>query len=251
METEKPEHQNFDLVDEKRLLATLLSKRPHAGSLQASALVALIIIFTTLLYWRLPVETAQLLPASKEAIFGQSEWWRLFTAVFIHADPAHLLSNLLLLGIFGFFVFGYFGFTVFPLSVVFASGLVNGLTLAYHETGTILLGASGMVYVLGAFWLTLYFFIQRQYRFRNRLIRVTGISLMLFAPTTFVPTTSYAAHGWGFVLGVFIGIIYFLWNKEKIREHEVYETSQDLRNMMTTHLQTASADGLEGSNPER
>lgn len=36
-----------------------------------------------------------------EAVFGRGEWWRPFTALFLHADPDHILANLLT----GIFIF--------------------------------------------------------------------------------------------------------------------------------------------------
>ncbi len=86
-----------------------------------------------------------------------------------------------------------------------------------------LLGASGWVYLLGGFWLTLYLLIQRQYRFSRRLMRVFGIALMVFFPTSFEPTTSYRTHFIGFIVGVAMGLYFFYSNKKKILAYEEYK----------------------------
>lgn len=221
----KIEDPQIRFIEERRLVGTMLSTTPHSWSAIVSAFIAFAVILTTLVYWMLPLDKSNLLTASYNSVFVNGQWWRLLSAVFIHSDPAHLLSNLLLLSIFGFFVYGYFGLRIFPLMAVLIAAIVNGLTVASYDSEMVLLGASGLVYVLGAFWLTLYFFIQRQYRITSRLIRVVGISLMLFAPSTFVPTTSYTAHAIGFLLGVLSGGIYFYLNFKKIRSHEVFEST--------------------------
>jgi membrane associated rhomboid family serine protease len=78
------------------------------------------------------------------AAVSHGEWWRLFTAVFLHADPAHLAANagvgLLLLGL----VMGRYGTGVGALAA-FLSG-VGGNVLTWLIYGTHRsLGASGMV----------------------------------------------------------------------------------------------------------
>ena len=181
----------------------------------------LLVSVVTLYDWRLGCE----LSVSRAEVFSQGQYWRLLTAVFVHADLAHLLSNVYMLFIFSLFVYGYFGFMAFPVLSVFAAAVVNGLAVLTYPPEVELLGASGLVYVLGGFWLTLYFFIQRQYSVPSRLLRVTGIALMVFFPTTFIASTSYRTHAIGFVVGVAVGAFYFLRKRNTIRRHEVYKTT--------------------------
>ena len=217
--------QPTEMIEEKRLVSTLITGVPKASSFFVAGMTVLFVILTTLLYWLAPLSTAELMPAAKNSVFQEHQWWRLVTAVFIHSELEHLLSNMLMLGIFSFFIYGYFGFTIFPMISLLLAAAVNALTIASYNPETSLLGASGLVYVLGGFWLSMYFLIQRQYLPMNRLIRVVGVALMLFAPTTFVPTTSYMAHGIGFLFGVSAATIYFFINKKNIRQHEVYHVA--------------------------
>ncbi|MEO0336539.1 MAG: rhomboid family intramembrane serine protease, partial [Pseudomonadota bacterium] len=143
-----------------------------------------------------------------------------FTATLIHADFGHLLSNSYMLLIFSYFVYGYFGSIAFPFGSFILAGLVNVLTVLTMPPETGLLGASGLVYLLGGFWLTSYFFIQRQHTLLPRLIRVLGIALMVFFPTTFVPTTSYMAHAIGFAVGSVFAVTFFAYKKKWIRSFE-------------------------------
>lgn len=225
MDTVNTSIQPSEMIEEKRLVSTLITGVPQESSFFVAGMTVLFVILTTLLFWLAPISTAELMPAAKISVFQQHQWWRLFTAVFIHSNLEHLLSNMLMLGIFSFFIYGYFGFTIFPVISLLLAAVVNALTIASYSAETSLLGASGLVYVLGGFWLSMYFFIQRQYAPVNRLIRVVGVALMLFAPTTFVPTTSYLAHGIGFLFGVISATIYFFINKKIIRQHEVYQVT--------------------------
>ena len=206
----------MQLIEEKRLIKTLLSKKPQAGSFAMALFTVLLVTVITLFEWRSGLD----LSAERSG-----EYWRLLTAVFVHADVAHLLSNLYMLFIFSFFVYGYFGFLVFPVISLLTAVAVNFVAVMSYPPEMHLLGASGLVYILGGFWLTLYFFIQRQYSVLNRLLRVSGIALMVFFPSTFIPSTSYRAHGIGFLAGIIFGVFYYARKRTSILSHEVFKTT--------------------------
>ncbi len=222
----KFEEDETHYIQENRLISTIITGKPHTQSLWVALLTIFVIsLVTTQVYWNDIFGLADKLPAINKKIFSNYEWWRPFTAIFIHADAKHLLSNMYMLGIFSFFVYGYFGFTVYPIISYFIAGIVNVLAVFTYPADVRLLGASGLVYVLGGFWLCMYFLIQRQYRVFNRLLRVFGIALIIFFPSTFSPTTSYRTHAIGFIFGILMGTIYFYKKCNLIRAHEVYRTS--------------------------
>ena len=208
---------------EKRLVKTLITQKPRNTSFLVTSLILLFIILVTQIYWMDFASLAEYLPAVNQKIFYQGQWWRVFTAILIHSDLAHLLSNLYMLSIFSFFVYGYFGFKVYPLFTFLGASLVNLISVATYPQEVRLLGASGLVYLLGGFWLSLYLFIQRQYTISSRIMRVLGIALMVFFPTSFEATTSYRTHFIGFIIGVAMGFFYFFKNKQSIQEYEVYK----------------------------
>lgn len=209
-------------VAEKKIIGTLMTGKPSDKASIAALMTIFVMVAGTLFYWNAPLNWANWLYITRADFFQSGQVWRAFTAIFVHADIEHLLSNMLLLWVFSFFIFGYFGFKVFPVLSLFMAALVNVLTVWTYEPSIHLIGASGLVYFLGGLWLTLYAQIQRQYSWGQRLLRVVGIALMIFLPSTFVASTSYRAHAIGFLMGVFVGILYFYKNKEKIRLHEVY-----------------------------
>ncbi len=211
------------IIEERRLVGTLITQKPGKASFAAAAMTFAVMALCTQFYWGNIFGLAEFLPAVQTEVFKNGQWWRIFTATLIHADFGHFLSNMYMLCIFAFFVFGYFGFWVYPVTTFLLAGAVNLIAILTYAPEVRLLGASGLVYLLGGLWLSLYFLIQRQYKIFSRALRVIGIGIMIFGPTTFVPTTSYRTHAIGFFAGVLIGIFYFRKNRDWIRSFETYK----------------------------
>lgn len=210
--------------------------------------LVLLITFVSQVYWQNLFQVADLLPAERDQIFNQNQWWRAFTAVLIHSDLGHYLNNLYMFIVFGFFCFSYFGAFQVPLLTFLGAGFVNLMAIATYPKEVNLLGASGWVYLLGGLWLTLYLLIQRQYSYTSRILRVVGVSLMMFFPTTFVPTTSYRTHAIGFIAGVAIAVIYFVINKKWIRSFEVWQVDGIFFDIPSLREQRSSSDEFSHSN---
>ncbi|MCB0412308.1 MAG: rhomboid family intramembrane serine protease [Bdellovibrionales bacterium] len=216
--------ENYELHDFNfRLRKTLLSEAPKPASFWVTGLMVLLMALMSQIYWHDTFGISDFLPAIREKVFQQGQWWRVFTATFIHADLEHFLSNLLMLTVFSYFVFGYFGSLVLPVVLLVLAGLVNAMAIFTYPAEVQLVGASGLVYLLGGFWLTMYLILQRQYKWLNRSLRVLGTGMVLFLPTSFVPTTSYRTHGIGFAIGVIAALVYFILNHQKLLDHEIYE----------------------------
>lgn len=213
------------LIEEKRLVGTWITTKPTADAFLVASGTVILMSLLTLFFWLAPQSLSSLMPSVREQVFTNGQFWRLFTAMFAHADIEHLLSNMYMLWIFSYFVFGYFGSKIFPLLSLLLGALINAFAILTYPAKTELIGASGLVYFLGGLWLTLYFLIQRQYRPLNRTLRVVGIALMIFVPSEFVPSTSYRTHAIGFAIGTITALFYFLKNKEKIRSKEEYKIS--------------------------
>jgi membrane associated rhomboid family serine protease len=138
---------------------------------------------------------------------SHGEWWRLFTAVFLHADLGHFAMN----AAFGFLLLGLtmgaFG-TGFGLLTAYLAGVGGNLAtwLVYSE-GHRNLGASGMVMgCLGLLASQTIFFRRGPNNFK---IAVAGIAagLMLFTLLGLSPGSDVLAHFGGFVSGFALGSI--------------------------------------------
>jgi len=214
---------DWDVDREAVVKATLLSKKPAAGSF-AVALVSVSFLFAaSLLYWTDAFGVAAFLPASRESVFFRGEYWRLLTSIFIHADFGHFLSNGIVFGVLSFLLFAYYGPAVYPILTFAFGALVTGLSLRTYPARTQLVGASGVVYLMAGFWLVLYLLIERRLSIKKRLVRAVGFGLIVLLPTAVEPAVSYRTHFIGFVVGAAFGFAYFSKRKEALRAAERVE----------------------------
>lgn len=167
--------------------------------------------------------------ANYNIVFEQKEWWKAFTTMFVHADLSHLGANAVLFSVLGILLNNYFGWLVFPVVSLVAGGIINLLVLSQYPHETYLVGISGVVYFMGAFWMTLHFFIERQNSNFRRLTHVVALSLIIFFPDlmNLKPNVSYLAHSVGFGLGLLAGIAYFVLKYPEIRRNEVWTIVSD------------------------
>jgi len=205
-----------------KLVKTLLHRAPRSDSNSISLLVVAVISVITIAGWRFE-SFGRLLPVSGAQVFDQYEFWRPWSACFAHADLPHLLSNMFMFAILARFLGGHFGYWIFPFWVFFLGGIANLLVLPSYPPDVNVLGASGVVNVLGGVWLSLFFFISRNYRWKGRVLRTLGVGLLLFAPQEFRPQVAERVHMAGLLVGVIFGSGWFVMFKDRIRSYEVWE----------------------------
>ena len=104
-----------------------------------------------------------------------------------------------------------------------AGAIVTLISVLIYPPEIFIVGASGVIYLMAAFWLTLYVGLERRFSVGKRILRVTGLILIMLIPTGFNPITSYRTHAIGFGVGVLIAILYFLTNKDRFRREEAVE----------------------------
>ena len=182
------------------------------------------------IYWGNSFGLAAHLVPNHENVFGKHQFWRLFTGILIHADLSHFFSNAIGLFLFGYLLYGYFGTIVYPVMAFVLGAVVGAISLATYPEGVSLVGASGVVYFIAAFWLTQFVFIERRFSILQRLLRSIGFALIMLLSSTFDPAISYRTHAIGFTAGVLFAFLYFALNRKRIREAEqiVEETEIDL-----------------------
>lgn len=194
---------------------TWLSRRPRFRASLIAAWSVFILIVTAVIYWKDLGGATALMPASGESVFQKHEYWRLWSALFAHADLGHLASNSLGIFVLGYLLTGYFSLWLFPTAALAVGGLANLLTLFSYEPQTRLIGISGVVYWMGGAWLVLYLLLDQQRSVTQRILRVLGVALGIFMPASaFDPTISYMCHFYGFILGLLSGGIYYAVNRK-------------------------------------
>ena len=202
---------------------THLSRAPAPGSggVALASLVALAAV--SLLYWTDPLGLGDYLPASGQTLFGEGEYWRAFTTNLTHADTLHLAANALPFGALSYLIYGYFGPLAHPVGTLAAGALVTVAVLGTYPPDVQLVGASGLVYLMAAAWLTLFLLIERRLSLGQRLLRATGFGLVLLAPTALEPLVSHRTHAAGFVAGVAFGAVLFTLRRQGLRRAERVE----------------------------
>ena len=116
---------------------------------------------------------------SHAGLIQQGEWWRTFTALSLHADPVHLLGNLIFGVLFSFLAGQRLGWGLAWAGMLLAGALGNALNAFIQLPGHMSIGASTAVFAtLGI--LSSYCWKQRQHRI-NRWVPVgSGIALLAF-----------------------------------------------------------------------
>jgi rhomboid protease GluP len=130
--------------------------------------------------------------------------WRLFTAIFIHADILHIFGNMLFLFIFGLRAEDMFDIKEY-LAIYFLSGLFGGfLTLVLWPPNTVSIGASGAIFgVLGA---TIIFISIRSRRtIGQSLMTALVYAFFFFLINSIGPDVNYLAHLGGLTTGLVMG----------------------------------------------
>lgn len=175
------------------------------------------------IYWTDAFGLASELAATPETVFELRQYWRLFTAIGVHSDSRHLMSNALVCAVLSYLLYGYFGAMVHPVLTIGGGGLVMALSLATYPPLTILVGASGVTYLMAGFWLTLYLFVERRFTPARRLLRAAGFGVIVLMPTVVEPAVSYRTHALGLGVGVALGVAYFYFNMDRLRASERLE----------------------------
>lgn len=139
------------------------------------------------------------------AAVSHGQWWRLFTAIFLHANIAHLASNagigLVLLGL----VMGLYG-TGIGLLAAFLAGAGGNVAawLLFNQHRS--LGASGMVMAcVGLLTVHSLALISKDRREWKSLLATFAAGVMLFALMGLDPQADVLAHLGGFVAGIMLG----------------------------------------------
>ena len=84
-------------------------------------------------------------------LIAQGEYWRLFTAIFVHIGWVHLFRNAIALGIYGILAEGAYGHMRFVVLYI-VSGLTGSIaSYMFNDANTLAAGASGAIFgLLGA-----------------------------------------------------------------------------------------------------
>lgn len=144
------------------------------------------------------------------ALFGpytvlESQWWRLFSAMFLHGGITHLLMNMFSLYLIGRTAENYFDMKSY-ISIYLFSGLIGGLVSLYVHPVSVGVGASGAIF--GVFGALAGFFLAHREKiashtkaFMKDFVIIMGINLIIGFS---IESVDVSAHIGGLLIG-FIG----------------------------------------------
>lgn len=142
-------------------------------------------------------------------LIRSGEWWRLFTALTLHADLSHLAGNLVFGTVFGLFAGRLLGSGVGWLAIVLSAAGGNLINTLLLESTHRSIGASTAVFaalglVAGFVWRAR---LMSQERWVYRLGPIVGGLALLMYTGTGDENTDIGAHLMGFVSGFLSGVV--------------------------------------------
>nr|MDP9105138.1 rhomboid family intramembrane serine protease [Candidatus Eremiobacteraeota bacterium] len=145
---------------------------------------------------------------SPQSVLQYGEWWRVFTAAFLHGGIAHIALNMLALYWLGREVEAIYGKTRFAF--LYALAIVgSGLAIIYFSPYTLpTLGASGAIY--GLFGALVAVGIRLGKRGRAMIVNMVPVIVLNLAITFTVPGISAAGHIGGLITGFLVGFVLFM-----------------------------------------
>jgi membrane associated rhomboid family serine protease len=161
--------------------------------------------------WNDPYVLHRIGAVEPDAVVVQAEYWRLFTALFLHAGFLHLAFNLFALYVLGPPLERSIG-TIRFLACYLISGLVSSAgVVALMQAGLAqkgqLLGASGCIFGVVGAWAGLLLRHHHAPFAKQRLANIGLIVAIQIAFDISTPQISMAAHMCGLVAGLFLGLL--------------------------------------------
>ncbi len=154
----------------------------------------------------------------KNLIYGASEYWRLITAGFVHADSFHILINMFALFQTGILVERIYGKK--QMLFIYFSGLITSSLLALiNSSGKLLtVGASGAIFgLIGA--ILVYLFTSDLYKvkaIRNQIISTLFTNLLI----SLLPGVSFYGHLGGLIGGFLAALA--ISNSPKLKSTKIH-----------------------------
>lgn len=166
-------------------------------------------------------------PSSQEILdFGgappfsslHGNYWRIITAMFLHAGIGHLFNNMVILVLLGQEIEQTIGGK--KMLIIYITAGITGMVLSMHMYNSINCGASGAIFGLSGMLLAL--LLYKVYPSKMRLgkwvllIFTSGISLIF---GFFIPQVNNMAHLVGLITGTALGIFFIMHYKDEFTKN--------------------------------
>jgi membrane associated rhomboid family serine protease len=184
----------------------LPGRRLLAGAQITSLIIAAnVVVFALMLSTGAPTSLQTLKRfGALPGILPASQWWRLFTAMFVHIGFLHLALNMIALMLFGGGLEQRYGKARF-LALYLTSGFLGSATSLAFSEGGVSAGASGAIFGLVGAWLALALLHRDNPAMRGQLqgwLVLIGVNVVFGIVT---PGIDVRAHIGGLIGGLVIG----------------------------------------------
>jgi len=138
-------------------------------------------------------------------VMSDGEWWRLITALTLHADSVHLLGNIFFGGLLVYALCRHLGSGIAWFSVLLTAVLANAINVFFHDDLYRSVGFStavfGMVGILSGMRL------RRIGGWQEMLLALGSAASLLALMGSSGERTDLGAHFWGVGVGLLVGMI--------------------------------------------
>lgn len=146
-----------------------------------------------------------------KGVVMDGEFYRVFTAIFLHANISHLFNNMIMLGLVGAIIENYTGHGLYLFLYMLSGIFGNLLSMSYeikNDLDWVSVGASGAVMGIVGF-LAVWIVINRKELVKDRsmLIRLLFLLVFVIDSCFFQNGANTIAHLGGFVTGFVLGVI--------------------------------------------
>jgi len=142
--------------------------------------------------------------AGDSAGIVSGQWWLGITSLTLHADPAHVMGNVLFGAPFVVLVCSRLGFGLGWASVIFSGWMGNMINAYVRGPGFVSIGFSTAVFAAAGIMVTIF---QRKRKIKNFLDAVVMALALLALLGAGGENTDLGAHFWGLLSGIGVGAI--------------------------------------------
>ena len=133
------------------------------------------------------------------------QYWRLITAMFLHAGIIHIALNMYALYLFGYLIEEAFGKTRFIAIYLVSGFLASVASFAFGPLGEVGVGASGAIFGLLGAWVA-YNYRRRSMRYNRANLQGAYLLIVLnLILSLSIPGIDWRAHVGGLIAGVVAG----------------------------------------------
>lgn len=148
------------------------------------------------------------------------DWWRLFTACFLHSGFIHLIMNMFILLYIGIMLESFLGSVRFLFAYILSGVVASIISVVWNSDLAVAIGASGAIFGMYGFFIAMLLFKYINTKDRKGLL----ISVLIFAGYGLIggvveKGVDNAAHFGGLMGGFVLGCINYITKSKRIKMH--------------------------------